>query len=281
MANDMHPSRTTVNATYGSTNLAVRLLEDLHQSGRDLDKLCTDDLRPFDELHVMGREATLELGQLAGLTQGMRVLDLGSGLGGPARTLAQGFGCHVTGIDLSREFVTAAIVLSRCVGLARQVTFSQGDALKLPFAGQQFDAVFMIHLSMNIGDKDALFTEARRVLKKGGRLLLWEICRGDAPGMIFPVPWAQDPSFSYLIDMAEMTATLKRCGLASLLVQDATDPAAAWIRARQSASKNKSRGKPRLNLNLILEDFRLKRVNISKNLLQGCIRVVRASATKP
>lgn len=276
----MQRAKAVVNATYGSANLADRLLDALQHTGHDLDKLCTDDLRTFDELHIMGREATVQLGQSARLAQGMRVLDLGSGLGGPARTLARGFGSHVTGIDLSREFVTAATVLSRRVGLERRVAFGQGDVLRLPFAGQQFDAVFMIHLSMNIGDKEMLFQEAGRVLKKGGRLLLWEICRGETPGFIFPVPWARDTSFSFLIPMAQMTVLLKRCGFANLEARDATDQAAAWVRSRQSGAKPKPPGRPRLDLNLVLEDFRLKRANISKNLLQGCIRVLHGVATK-
>ncbi len=102
-------STDTVNATYGSVRLADRLLESLKEVGYDLDRLSAADLITFDELHVMGRQATVELGRLAGLTDSMRVLDIGCGLGGSARTLAAEFGCHVTGVDLSAR-------VRRCVG---------------------------------------------------------------------------------------------------------------------------------------------------------------------
>lgn len=276
----MDQDTAAVNATYGSIHLTDRLLAELQAAGHDTGRLCADDLRAFDELHLMGREATVQLGQLAALAPGMRVLDMGSGLGGPARTLAREFGCHVTGIDLSREFVMAATALSERVGLGQQVAFHHGNALHLPFADRQYDAVFMIHLGMNIADKHTLFSEARRVLKKGAKLLLWEICKGDAPGFVFPVPWARDPSFSYLVGTAELIALVKSCGFGSLQVQDATDQAVAWVRARQSAAKHKPKERSRLNLDLVLDDFRLKRANISRNLIQGCIRILRAAATR-
>ena len=82
-------STNTLKATYGSVRLAGRLLESLQAVGYDLDRLSAADLITFDELHVMGRQATVSLGQLAGLTDAMRVLDIGSGLGGSARTLAR------------------------------------------------------------------------------------------------------------------------------------------------------------------------------------------------
>ena len=269
-----------VNATYGSAHLAERLLTALQDAGHDIRTLGSEDLRAFDELHLMGRQATVQLGKLAGLAHGMRVLDIGSGLGGPARTLAREFGCHVTGVDLSQEFATAATVLSDRVGLSRQVDFHQADALRLPFADRQFDTVCMIHVSMNIADKDALFKEARRVLKNGARLWLWEICQGEAPGFVYPVPWARDPSFSYLVSMAEMIARIEACGFADLQIRDATDQAVQWVRARQASAGSKRDGRPRLDLNLVLENFRLKRENISKNLIQGCIRVLCAGAAR-
>ena len=273
-------STDTLNATYGSVRLAERLLKSLQEVGYDLGRLSAADLITFDELHVMGRQATVELGRLAGLTDAMRVLDIGSGLGGSARTLAAEFGCHVTGVDMSAEFVEAARVLSEQVGLAERVDFRHGDALNLPFEGNQFDAAFMIHVNMNIADKKGLFAEAGRVLKPGGKLVLWEIFKTAEPDLAYPVPWAEDESFSFLIPMAEMVALIEVAGFSLYQVDDATAEAAEWVRARLTPKQDRQPRLQRPDLDLVLVNFRLKRANLSKNLLRGAVGVLRAVAVK-
>ena len=270
----------TLNATYGCVRLADRLLESLQEVGYDLGRLSAADLITFDELHVMGRQATVELGRLAGITNSMRVLDIGCGLGGSARTLAAEFGCHATGIDLSEEFVDAAVVLSERVGLAERVDFRHGDALNLPFEENQFDAVFMIHVNMNIADKKGLFAEAGRVIKSGGKLVLWEICRTEEPDLTYPLPWAEDESFSFLIPMAEMVSLVEAAGFSLPQVNDATGEAAEWVRARLVPKRDRRPRLPRPDLDLVLGNFRLKRANLSKNLLRGAVGVLRLVAEK-
>ena len=273
-------STDTLNATYGSARLADRLLESLEEVGYDLGRLSAADLITFDELHVMGRQATVELGRRAGLTDAMQVLDIGSGLGGSARTLAAEFGCHVTGVDLSAEFVEAARVLSEQVGLAERVDFRHGDALNLPFEGNQFDAALMIHVTMNIADKKSLFAEAGRVLKPGGKLVLWEICKTEESDLTYPVPWAEDESFSFLIPMAEMVALVEAAGFSLLRVDDATVEAAEWIRARLAPKPDRRPRLPRPDLDLVMNNFRLKRANLSKSLLKGAVGVLRMVSIK-
>ena len=270
----------TVNTTYGSVRLADRLLESLQEVGYDISRLSAADLGTFDELHVMGRQATVSLGRLAELTDAMRVLDIGSGLGGSARNLAVEFGCHVTGVDLSEEFVNAARVLSERVGLAELVGFCNSDALDLPIDENRFDAVFMIHVTMNIADKKGLFAEAGRVLKPGGKLALWEICRTEEPELTYPVPWAEDESFSFLLPQAEMVALIEAAGFTPLQVEDATAEAAEWVRARLVPKRDRQPRLPRPDLDLVLSNFRLKRANLSKNLLRGAIGVLRTLAVK-
>lgn len=264
-----------IDQTYGSGNLARRLLSSLEQSGLALDQLTTRDLIAFDELHVMGRQATRILGERAGLTADRRVLDIGSGLGGPARTLAETFGCHVTGVDLSAEYAQTAAELSRQVGLDDKVVFRQADALALPFENDRFDAAFLLHLNMNIADKTALFQEALRVLKPGGRLALWEICSGSGP-VIYPVPWAEQADFSHLVSIRTLVDHLRAAGAADLEYEDASEEAAAWVEARLAAMQKPRTSRPAPDLDLVLKDFRAKRANVSKNLLQGNIRVLRA-----
>jgi ubiquinone/menaquinone biosynthesis C-methylase UbiE len=273
-------STDTLNATYGSVRLAERLLKSLEEVGYDLGRLSAADLITFDELHVMGRQATVELGRLAGLTSAMRVLDIGCGLGGSARTLAAEFGCHVTGIDLSAEYVDAALLLSERVGLADRVNFRHGDALNLPYEEYQFNAAFMIHVTMNIADKKGLFAEAGRTLKPGGKLVLWEIFKTAVSDLTYPVPWAEDESFSFLIPMAEMVALVEAAGFSLLRVDDATAEAAEWVRARLAPKQDRRPRLPRPDLNLVLSNFRQKRTNLSKNLLRGAVGVLRVVAEK-
>jgi ubiquinone/menaquinone biosynthesis C-methylase UbiE len=276
----MNPWLEKIENTYGSNRLSHRLMDSLRAAGLDLNRLTTKDLLAFDELHIMGRQATAGLGNLAGLHAGMQVLDIGSGLGGPARTLAETFGCHVMGADLSAEFVQAAEDLSRSVGLQHKVAFQHADALALPFAADTFDAAVMIHLNMNIADKHALFSEALRVLKPKACLALWEICIGDGGPVTYPVPWADNSRFSHLVSMGDLREDLKNAGFSNLHAEDATDEAVAWVRERLAAAKKPHSRRPGPDLDLVLKNFRLKRANASKNLMRHSIRIMRALGIK-
>jgi len=267
-----------IHRTYGRDALADKLLQSLAAAGCNLSALTTADLIAFDELHIMGRQATVELGRRAGLTAAMRVLDIGCGVGGPARSLAEHFGCRVVGVDLAQSFIDAAAALTQHVGLAERVGFQYGDALDLPFAAGCFDAAVMLHLTMNIVDKAGLLREAHRVLKPGGRLAIWEVCLGDGE-VIFPVPWADDAAFSHLASMDDLRALLQESGFESIEWQDATEEAAHWVRQRVQSAGTRTSVRKTPDLNLILPDFRRKRANISTNLLQNSIRVLRAVAT--
>ncbi len=266
--------------TYGTPALADKLLHSLAEAGCDLDALSTADLIAFDELHLMGRKATLELGRRAGLSAAMLVLDIGCGVGGPARTLAEHFGCRVVGVDLAASYVEAATALTRRVGLSERAQFRYGDALDLPFSASFFDAAVMIHLSMNIADKAGLLREAARVLKPGGRLAVWEICRGDG-AVCFPVPWSDDAAFSHLVSIEALLSLISENGFQNAAWEDATPEAVEWVSRRmQNTGRNQSTRKTP-DLDLIMPEFRRKRANISKNLLQGSIRVLRAVAERP
>src|SRR5689334_4679181 len=145
-----------VQAHYASSEgLAKTIADCLRAAGKDLGRITTADLSSLDEFHIRGRKATLELASRMEIAAGTRVLDLGSGLGGPARTLAEVYGCSVTGIDLTQESCSAAQEMSAWVGLADKVSFSQGDATALPYAAASFDAAMTIHVAMNIAAKDA------------------------------------------------------------------------------------------------------------------------------
>jgi ubiquinone/menaquinone biosynthesis C-methylase UbiE len=183
---------------YGRKGLEQTIVEALRMAGKDVDKLVADDLSGVDEFHLGWRPATAELAKQLGLAVGMQVLDIGSGIGGPARYFAGALGCRVTGIDLTDEFVQAATGLTRRVGLADRVSFQQGSALALPFPDGRFDCATLIHVGMNIADKAKLFSEVRRVLKPGGRFGVYEVMRTGTGDIPYPMPWAATPATSFV-----------------------------------------------------------------------------------
>jgi MPBQ/MSBQ methyltransferase len=193
-------------------DLGARILACLQAAGKDLDRLTLDDLAPVDQFHTGGKGATLGLLDLAGLHAGMEVLDVGGGLGGPARLLASVAGCHVTVLDLTEAYCQAGTMLTRRLGLAGRVTFCQSDALAMPFGAEQFDAVWLQNVSMNIADKAGLFAEIHRVLKPEGCLAFQDIMAGPVQPVVFPVPWARDASFNFLWPPDEMRTLLGEIG---------------------------------------------------------------------
>jgi ubiquinone/menaquinone biosynthesis C-methylase UbiE len=188
---------------YTQTGLEAALLEALVAAGKDPDRLTVDDLAAMDEFHVGGRQATQELASQMDLRPGLRVLDIGCGIGGPARFLAEQYGCTVTGIDLTEEYVSVAQSLTRRVGLTEKVRFCRAGAAAVPFRAASFDRAYMIHVGMNIADKAAVFADVRRVLQPGGLFAIYDIVR-DGPGDVkFPVPWASTPAISFLAPLSE------------------------------------------------------------------------------
>jgi ubiquinone/menaquinone biosynthesis C-methylase UbiE len=223
---------TRIAAHYGRAgSLTASIQEALRAAGKDLAQLTVADLATVDEFHIRGRPATLDLANRLELTPASHVLDLGSGLGGAARTVAATYGCQVTGIDLTRSFCEAATALSTWVGLAAQTRFVHGDATAVPFASGSFDAVMTIHAAMNIAAKDALYAEAKRVLKPGGIFAIYDVLQGDGGPVVFPVPWAREPAISQLATPEQMRRLLTGAGFAIVAEEDSTDASLAWFQA--------------------------------------------------
>ena len=264
----------SVNRYYGQPDLSAKILAALQRAGKDLDGLTRDDLAPFDEFHIRGRAATTELAAAAGLREGTAVLDVGSGIGGPARTLAAEFGCQVTGLDLTEEYCQAAAMLTERVGLSDKVSIRHGNALKMPFDDETFDQVWMQHTWMNIEDKGRLFGEIRRVLRPGGRLALYEIFAGSVAPPHFPVPWADDPAISFLVAPAEARRLLAAAGFRELAWTDVTGSSIEWFRQLRAAAGQG--GPPPLALHLIIDNFAEKAANVLRNLEEDRIVVAQA-----
>lgn len=199
-------------AHYARGDLLARLRAALQDDGVDPDRPSPDALAPYDHFHGRGLEATLEAARLMPAKSGERILDLGSGLGGPARYVANRFRCHVTGIDLSPEFCEVAQHLTHLQRMEDRTAFEVADATAMPFADATFDGAFSMNLSMNIEDKGALAREVFRVLKPGGWLVLSEVSKGEDGEPDYPTAWADGPGTSFLVTPEEMRRFLLDAG---------------------------------------------------------------------
>src|SRR5689334_13975928 len=228
MADEPH-----ISGHYSSGKLMERLRALLTAEGIDPNRPTAEQLEPFDHFHGRGLEATQEAASLVSPTRADRILDVGSGIGGPARYFARRFGCRVSGIDLTAEFCDVARVLTRAVGLDGRVTFEQGDALAMPFADASFDGAYSMNVSMNIADKAGLYREIRRVLKSGAWFVLAEIAQGPAGPPSYPTPWARTAETSFLATPDATHAALSAAGFTVAQSRDTAAEAAAFTaRAR-------------------------------------------------
>lgn len=183
---------------YGSYDVLARIRSGLEQSGIDLDHLTPQDLKAVDEFHIGGPAATERLLERLAIAPGMRVLDIGAGIGGPARTIALRFGAAVIGVDLTPAFVEAATALTAMCGMADKVRFEIASATALPFDASAFDVATLLHVGMNIPDKTGVFAEAARVLRAGGTFAVYDVMRLGEGELSFPVPWAETADLSAL-----------------------------------------------------------------------------------
>lgn len=269
-----------VDAHYAHQDLEATILDALVAAGKDPDCLKAEDLAPIDEFHVRGRKATFDLARDIGLERSMQVLDVGSGLGGASRYLAQEFGCRVTGLDLSAEYCRVAAGLTRRLGLDSLVSFRQGNAVDLPFPDASFDIVWTQHAAMNIPDKSRLYREMWRVLKPGGRLAIYDILAGPGGDVYFPVPWAREPSISFLLTSRQLLDTLTGVGFEIQVWRDVTDAGRSWFRNMKDRMRNS--GPPSLGLQLLLgPEFRQMAHNQFLNLEEDRIALIEAVVRRP
>ena len=256
---------------YRATGLTERLKTALAVFGPEDERLTPQQLAALDHFHTRGLAATAELAKLAGITAGMAVLDVGSGIGGPARFLAATCGCRVTGVDLSEPFVDAARYLTERTGQSGQVAFQAASALELPFDDGRFDVVLLQHVAMNISDRARLYRELRRVLKSGGSFATFDVVsNGGEPH--YPVPWARTPATSFLLTAAVTRETIEPAGFRALAWQDDSEAARAWIAQLRASGPPSSP-----NLGVVMgPDFAQLAANLGRNLMEGRLGVLSA-----
>jgi ubiquinone/menaquinone biosynthesis C-methylase UbiE len=264
-------SDNPVETHYTRQDLGDIVLAALRRAGKDIDRLTPEDLAPVDEFHGGQRQATIRLADLVGFRGGERVLDIGSGIGGPSRFLASRYDCRVTGIDLTAEFCRVAEMLTRLTGLTEKVSYRQATALDLPFEDLSFDVVWSQNASMNIADRDRLYSEMHRVLKIGGRLALQEVASGPGGDPHYPVPWARDAGISFLLTAEATRAKLEAAGLRVVTWHDTTQTSSrSWNRAVEGPP-------PPLGIHLLIgPDWAAVARNSARNYQEDRVRLFNA-----
>jgi sarcosine/dimethylglycine N-methyltransferase len=260
--------------------IAARITEALRATaGADV-AISPETLAPFDHVHGRGVLATQDLVAQLEPQVGEAILDIGCGIGGPARWIAKKHGCTVTGVDLTKEYCDAARELSTSSGMADWVQIMEGSALALPLPDASFDRAYSHNVVMNIADKAGAYREAFRVLKPGGRLVLFHLNAGANGPPEFPVPWATVAENSFLATDEETRRDLAAAGFEILAFHDTTQ-----VNLSANAGmlrKLKTEGQPPAGVHVLMGELYLQsRINVLRAEEEGRLRTVEAVARKP
>ncbi len=269
-----------VSTHYARGDLLARLNSALREDGVDPDHPSLDALAPYDQFHGRGLEATEELAGLVQPGPGDHLLDIGSGIGGPARYFAHRFGCRVTGIDLTPEFCDVARHLTRLLGLEAKVAFEAGNALAMPFADASFDGAYSMNVSMNIADKRAFYREIGRVLRPGAWLVLSELAKGEGGELDYPTPWASSARTSFLSTPEDTQRGLLASGFDVIQLRSTLEEARAFG-ARSRAMVERGEKPPHRAVMLIHGEIATQAMaNTARGLQEGRIVPIEVLARK-
>ena len=261
----------TVSEHYSNKGLLNKIYKGLEKLGIDKNQLTQSDLSSFDEFHIGGSESTLMLAEKLTMNASSSVLDIGCGIGGPARFLSSEFGCKVSGIDLTADFVNTGNSLTDQVGLSDKVKLIEASALNIPFADNSFDVSYMIHVGMNIADKDVLFSEAFRVTKPGGVFGIYDVMLIGNYELQYPLPWAVEEDGNAIASATDYISALIKAGFSLKHEDDKTDFANSFFE-KMSARTDSSDGPPPVGLHLLMGDLTTQKIrNMAKLIKSGII----------
>lgn len=264
---------------YGISGILDSILKGLESSGKELDSLKPEDLAPIDEFHTRGKDSTMEIANLAQLEPHHNVLDVGCGLGGSARYIAEKYGCSVIGIDLTEQYIDVANRLTEFVKMSDKVSFRQASALEIPFESNNFDVVWTEHTQMNIANKKGFYSEISRVLKPQGRLVFHDVFGTDNPAH-YPTPWAERDSLSSLCTQEEARNAIEKSNLVVEQWIDKSRPSLEFFKNMAKKTET-SGGPPPLGFHLLMgETAKTKLLNQVRNLEENRVSIVQGTASK-
>jgi SAM-dependent methyltransferase len=232
-----------------------------------------------DEFHPGGRVATEELMSLAAPLAGSRALDLGCGIGGPARALRRrvGAGGAVVGVDAVAEYCRVARALNAREAAFADIVIEQADVLDLALSVPRFDLVWSQHAQMNVGDKVRWVDVVGRHLAPGGRYAFHETFAGPGGEPWYPTPWTRGADDSRLTFPEQWLACLDAAGFTPCHWLDRTEQSVAWLDEAVVVQRALvAAGDPAaaLNVGLLLgPDAALMSRNLRRNLVEGRVRI--------
>jgi ubiquinone/menaquinone biosynthesis C-methylase UbiE len=270
----------TVQDHYRAPDLVARILSAIPWAPGGDTSLNAAQLYPFDQLH--GREllATKDHASRLSPPAGAHILDIGSGVGGPARYFATNFGSRVTGIDITPDFVATATELTRLCGLDHLVTFIEANAGALPFDTDIFDHAYSFYVGMNLAHKATVLSECIRVLKPGGRLL-WTEVTAVAGVAHYPLPWSRRPEDSHVLTRPALTEHFTTAGFEVLSTEDETGAHLELAQKMKLSGRTPSAGQTQVNAIVLGPDFAERRTNYIKSLADGLIQSTLLDVRKP
>jgi len=261
-------SEKTIADHWAKGDVYARIVSALGEMSKSLDAVTLEDLAPVDHFHARGFPATVELADRLPIKAGQHIVDIGCGLGGPARYIAKRFQCKVSGLDITQPFVEAGNRLTSLLRMEDQVTIRQGDGQRLPYGDATFDGAYTQHVTMNVSNRPSFFSEAHRVLKSGAFFALTEHGLGPNGDPHYPLPWSEDGSGAYLVAPSETRALLETAGFDDIVLEDT---GAKYLTGYKDVIEKAEKGMlPPLGIHILMgETAPQKTRNAARNIEEG------------